>query len=156
MLNHRYCSFSGFLPLIILTMWDGYLFTWHVLTIWDTSKYLPTILCWGSWVDQCSSQMRWWYRRTPSLHVISCLFGNWVNVPKFLSCLMREIFHVPRSNPIKLGNMVKFSTFFIAWSKILCCGPRFLEVMSQNYQAAKTGTLFTAQTNQAAMLDFFT
>ncbi len=98
-----------------------------------------------------------WLWRTTSLHVISCLCENWLHVPKFyifLSCLIRKILHVPRSNQMKLGNMVKFSTFFIAWSKMLCCGPRFLEVVSPNYQAAKSGRLFTAQTNQAAMLDF--
>ena len=32
----------------------------------------------------------------------------------------------------------------------------FLEVLSQYHLAAKTGGLFTAQTNQAAMLDFLT
>ena len=51
---------------------------------------------------------------------------------------------------------MKFSTFFIAWSKILWCGPNFWEVSSQNNQAAKTGRLFTARANQAAMSDFLT
>ena len=62
-----------------------------------------------------------------------------------LSCLIRKKLHVPNSSPIIFGNKVKFSTFFIAWSKSLCWGPIFLEVASQNYQPAKTGRLFTSQ-----------
>ena len=37
---------------------------------------------------------------------------------------------------------------------MLCCNQNFLEVVSQNCQAAKTGKLYTAKTNQLAMLDF--
>ena len=38
----------------------------------------------------------------------------------------------------------------------LCCCPKFSEVSSQFYQTATRGRLFTAQTNQAATLDFLT
>ena len=60
----------------------------------------------------------WIYTRTPSLHVISCLYRNWFHVPKShipLSCLIRKMLHVPYSNPIILGNKVKVIAFCIAW-----------------------------------------
>ena len=41
-----------------------------------------------------------------------------------------------------------------AWSGIVCCDSNFLEVVSQNYQAAKAGRSFVTTTNQAPMWDF--
>ena len=37
----------------------------------------------------------------------------------------------PQFKPIIRGNEVKFSTFFTAWSNILCYGPNLFEVMSK-------------------------
>ena len=62
----------------------------------------------------------------------------------------------PTVTPIIFRNKMKFSTFVIAWSKILCCGPFWGGNCVQNYQAAKTGSLYTPWTNQAAILDFLT
>ena len=58
--------------------------------------------------------------------------------------------------PHSIAEYDEIQHFFIAWSNFVCCGPRYLEVSSQDYHAAKIGRLFTAQTNQAAMLDFLT
>ena len=78
---------------------------------------------------------------------MSCLFGNWFHIPKShisFSCLIRKMLQVPHSNSIISGNKVEFNTFFVAWSTISCCGPSFLEVASQNSQAARPGRPFTA------------
>ncbi len=68
----------------------------------------------------------------------------------------KKMLHVQNSNPIILGNKVKFSSFYVIWSKTLCCDPFFLEVASQNYHATKTGQLLTAKPNQASRLHFLT
>ena len=106
--------------------------------------------CWSTFTEVTT---------TSSLHVISCLIGSDCHVPNAhvpLSFLTRKTLNLPNSNPIIFENKVKFSSFFIAWSKMLCCGPNFSEVVSKNYQVAKTGRLSPAQMNQAAMLDFLT
>ena len=59
---------------------------------------------------------------------------------------------------------MKFNIFFIDWSKFCAVAQIVFEDVAQNlfedapqnYQATETGGLFTAQTNQAAMLDFIT
>ena len=97
---------------------------------------------------------------------VSCTMRNvietawwetYFHVPKSqisLSCFIRKMLHVKNLNPFILGNKVKFNTFFIPWSKSLCCGANLLQVASRNYQAAETWGHLTAQMNQAAMLDF--
>ena len=86
------------------------------------------------WPDENNS-----FTEDPSTPCNKLSVGNWFYVPKScisLSCLIWKMLRVLRSNTIKLGNMVKFSTFFIAWWKILCCGPIFLEVIRQLNQEA--------------------
>ena len=62
--------------------------------------------------------------RTPSLQVISC---RDFHVPK-PHIPYRKMRQVLNSNPIILRNKVKFNTFFLPWSKMLCCGPIFGEL----------------------------
>ncbi len=138
----------------------------YVLCAWSSPCYLSqpgthslyvTTYPWGK-TERCSGTKTEFLCLIKLMHHWSKFLSAWLQFWAFDPCDMYysaawyRVMLLP-----KLGSIFPFSQIRgDSLISILHCCPEFSEVLSQFYQAAKTGRLFTTQTNQAAMLDFLT